>query len=116
MSKLYIIGNGFDLAHGLGTEYKQFRTYLSENEEEFLYDFERLYGYYPFDPDEYHIPRNRQEEVLKQHNEMIEAQLWKDFEDSLGKPDEGEIQSICEAAGDSLTRFVLGCAKPQAKA
>lgn len=108
MSNLYIIGNGFDRAHGLKTEYKHFRTYLLNNAEQFLYDFERLYGYYPFDPDDYHIPQSRQKEVQDQHTVMIEAQLWKDFENSLGKPDEGEIQSICEAAGDSLKDIEFG--------
>lgn len=29
MSKLYIIGNGFDRAHALETEYKHFRTYIA---------------------------------------------------------------------------------------
>ena len=63
MSKLYIIGNGFDLAHGLETEYKHFRRYLLVNEESFLYDLERLYGYSPFNPDIYHFLLNQQEEM-----------------------------------------------------
>ena len=108
MSKLYIIGNGFDRAHGLDTEYKHFRRYLLENEETFLYDLEKLYGYPPFNSDVYHFSLNRQEEIQKQHNEMIENWLWTAFEDNLGKPDEGEIQSICEAAGDSLKNIEFG--------
>ncbi|MBR0277675.1 MAG: hypothetical protein IJQ50_04360, partial [Clostridia bacterium] len=60
MSKLYIIGNGFDRAHGLDTEYKHFRRYLLENEETFLYDLEKLYGYPPFNSDVYHFSLNRQ--------------------------------------------------------
>ena len=108
MSKLYIIGNGFDLAHGLETEYKHFRRYLLVNEESFLYELERLYGYPPFNPDIYHISLNQQEEKLNQHNEMIENWLWTSFEDNLGKPDEDEIRSICEAAGDSLKDIEFG--------
>lgn len=108
MSKLYIIGNGFDLAHGLETEYKHFRRYLLVNEESFLYDLERLYGYSPFNPDIYHFLLNQQEEMLNRHNEMIENWLWTAFEDNLSKPDEGEIQSICEAAGDSLKDIEFG--------
>lgn len=29
MNKLYIVGNGFDLAHGLKTSYKKFYEYLT---------------------------------------------------------------------------------------
>lgn len=50
MSKsLYIIGNGFDRAHGLKTSYWDFRTYLEENHWEFLLAFEKLYDFEPFD-------------------------------------------------------------------
>lgn len=108
MSKLYIIGNGFDLAHGLKTEYINFREYLLKTDEQFVYDLERLYGFYPFDPDDYHIPLNLQKEVLSQHNAMIEKQLWQTIEDRLGNPDEGEIQSICEAAADGLKDIEFG--------
>lgn len=40
---LYIIGNGFDLAHGLSTSYWKFREYLEREHQEFLYEFEHLY-------------------------------------------------------------------------
>ncbi|WP_345095285.1 AbiH family protein [Flavobacterium chungnamense] len=29
--KLYIVGNGFDLGHGIPCEYSDFRNYLLEN-------------------------------------------------------------------------------------
>lgn len=35
--RLYIIGNGFDIRHGLPTEYKHFKSYVKENDQE-LYD------------------------------------------------------------------------------
>ena len=36
MSKLYVIGNGFDRGHGLKTSYWNFREYLEKYEEDFL--------------------------------------------------------------------------------
>lgn len=41
--QLIIIGNGFDLAHGLPTKYWNFREYLEENYQEFLFSFEKKY-------------------------------------------------------------------------
>lgn len=40
---LFIIGNGFDLGHGLHTRYWNFRCYLEEHQEDFLMDFEEKY-------------------------------------------------------------------------
>lgn len=44
MKTLYIIGNGFDIAHGLNTSYWNFREFLAENYQEFLQMFEQQYG------------------------------------------------------------------------
>ncbi|MFL7853368.1 AbiH family protein [Providencia rettgeri] len=35
--RLYIIGNGFDIRHGLPTGYKHFKSYVAKNDQE-LYD------------------------------------------------------------------------------
>jgi len=40
---IYIIGNGFDIGHGLKSEYIDFRNYLKENDRDFLSWFESLY-------------------------------------------------------------------------
>lgn len=40
---LFIIGNGFDLGHGLHTRYWNFRCYLEEHRGDFLRDFEEKY-------------------------------------------------------------------------
>lgn len=40
---MFIIGNGFDLGHDLHTNYGDFRSYLEDNQEEFLRDFEKSY-------------------------------------------------------------------------
>ena len=45
--KLFIIGNGFDIGHGLATQYWNFRTYLEKMYPEFLYAFEEHYYIYP---------------------------------------------------------------------
>lgn len=39
--KLYIVGNGFDLAHGLPTAYWNFREYLEKVDCGFLSAFEK---------------------------------------------------------------------------
>ena len=49
---LYILGNGFDLAHKLPTAYWDFRTYLNSAHPEFLEAFEEHYDIYPSMSDE----------------------------------------------------------------
>ena len=39
MKILYVIGNGFDIAHGLDTSYWNFREYLDDIYPEFLQEF-----------------------------------------------------------------------------
>lgn len=43
---LFIIGNGFDLGHGLHTRYWNFRCYLEEHRGDFLRDFEEKYYFW----------------------------------------------------------------------
>lgn len=62
VSKLYIIGNGFDIHHGIPSSYSKYREWLENNNPE-LYD--RLRDYYDVDDDEW----------------------WWQFEQSLGSPD-----------------------------
>lgn len=57
---LYIIGNGFDLHHGLPTRYSDFYRYISENYSELEWDFE---------------------EYFRMH--IDEQYLWKQFESDL---------------------------------
>ena len=44
MKCLYIIGNGFDLHHGMETSYFNFREWLAENEESVLLAIDELFG------------------------------------------------------------------------
>ena len=78
--RMFIIGNGFDLAHGLPTKYWDFRTYLENLYPDFLESFEQHYYIYPKDSDKY-----------KQNL------LWNNFETNLANIDEDII--IEEALG-----------------
>lgn len=65
-STLYIIGNGFDLAHGMATRYGDFNRWLIKNER---YDvIQELQSAYP----------------AKMGNDFL---LWSDFEAALGQYD-----------------------------
>lgn len=44
---LHIIGNGFDIAHGLPTKYWDFRTFLEQVNPSILHSFEEEYHLYP---------------------------------------------------------------------
>lgn len=57
--KLYIIGNGFDIGHGIPCKYSDFYTYLERNREDVL---EEMGQYYYVDSD---------------------SELWSDFERGL---------------------------------
>ena len=63
--KLVIIGNGFDLSHGLPTQYSSFKDYLEKNYNSF---FATLSKYFPNDP------------------------LWNSFEEALAELDYSEIE------------------------
>lgn len=71
MGDLVILGNGFDLAHGLPTLYSHFRDFVWNNNREF-------YG-----------------QLTKY---IFEDDLWNDFEKALGSFDDREIKELSEAA------------------
>lgn len=52
MKTHYLIGNGFDLHHGIKTQYSEFRHFLETHYEKFLTDFEIIYSIEPFDTSE----------------------------------------------------------------
>lgn len=64
-SRLYIIGNGFDLHYGIRSSYKDFLNYLEENESEL---FDLLFNLFP-------------------------ASLWKNFESALGELRPGALDT-----------------------
>ena len=89
MNSLYIIGNGFDIAHKVDTRYWNFRTFLEENHWEFLQRFESLYHIQPLDPSEYGYSQEAQE----RWNNRVNKDLWSEFERFMATPD---IQSMLD--------------------
>lgn len=63
VNHLYIIGNGFDLYHGLPTSYRHFREYVKEHDKE-------LFGL-----------------IEKYYLHKINSDFWNDFEENLGNFD-----------------------------
>ncbi|EZH76835.1 TPA: bacteriophage abortive infection AbiH family protein [Aeromonas hydrophila] len=85
--KLYVIGNGFDVHHGLDTRYTSFGLYLKKNYRE---TYELLLDYYGFadlDPD---CPT------------IMSDPLWSEFETSMSLLDK---DSVLEANTDAMPSY-----------
>lgn len=76
---LFIIGNGFDLAHGLKTSYWNFREYLQGVNWRYLQSLEEMYGFYIWDGSD---------ELYTMGCDALKDYLWKDFETNLAHIDE----------------------------
>lgn len=76
MKRLFIIGNGFDLHHGMKTSYWDFRNYLLETDTEILRTMEMF--------------------------NMFQEDLWSDFEANLANID---IQLMYDYYSDSLVSY-----------
>ncbi|STA93103.1 AbiH family protein [Clostridium cochlearium] len=74
---LFIVGNGFDRAHGLATSYIDFRRYLEKEDWSYLVRLEEPYGY---------VPESRQD--------LVEKLLWREFENNLSDINESEIVDV----------------------
>lgn len=77
--KLYYIGNGFDLAHSMPTLYENFRCFFKENNPEFYSRFIEMYGLGSCDDEGCY------------YDDGDKLDLWKDFENMLGRIDHGFI-------------------------
>jgi hypothetical protein len=75
---LFIIGNGFDRAHGLPTSYVDFRNYLEEDNWDYLVSLEAPYDFVP-----------------ESKRNLVEEYLWKNFENNLSEINEAEIIDGC---------------------
>lgn len=42
---LYIIGNGFDLHHGINSSYKNFQEWMHENNPDVIEKVDEIYGF-----------------------------------------------------------------------
>lgn len=72
---LYLIGNGFDLAHGIESSYSDFRDFVSNSDDPFLVgEMDTFFS-------------NKRD-------------LWSDVETALGEYDENEIISYCTPDSD----------------
>lgn len=77
---LNIIGNGFDLYHGLPSSYYYFGCYLIKNDADFYEEVGRRYGFgymKPIGPP-----------IAHDYDYVVENIFWRDFECHLGEVDE----------------------------
>lgn len=82
--KLYILGNGFDIAHSLKTSYWNFRCFLESVDEKFLEEFESLYGIKPIYDLEHHFKKDKWENIIEVWEKDIYSLLWSNLEYMLG--------------------------------
>ena len=87
MKTLYIIGNGFDIAHGLDTSYWNFREYLDDSYPEFLQEFEWMYNIGRIDFSDPRVPAGTRE----RWEESVNHELWSEFEEKMGQPNISEM-------------------------
>lgn len=77
--KLFVIGNGFDIGHGIPCKYYNFREYLNDNREDILEVMEKFY------------------------NTGNDSELWSDFETSLERDINYDLLS--EIIGENSPNF-----------
>lgn len=85
--KLYIIGNGFDIYHGLDTRYSYFGLYLKKNYQAVYELLLEYYGFTDLDP---------------QNASSISDPLWSDFEANMAVLN---IDSVLEANTDFMPDY-----------
>ena len=95
---MLIVGNGFDLEHGLKTTYWDFREYLEENHLDFLIAFEKMYNFYPIDFGDPYVGKDAQ----RKREETVYNMLWEKFEELMGNPDIGSMINASECILDDL--------------
>lgn len=85
--KLYVIGNGFDLHHGLDTKYTSFGRYLKKN---YYETYNLLLEHFGF------------EDLQSKPSTAEESPLWSEFETNLSGL---STQSVLEACSDLLPHY-----------
>lgn len=93
MKRLFIIGNGFDIAHGLPTKYLDFRKFLEKDDFSF---FERIFEIYKYSFRRIIHPLTH--EILNLNDEVKDEYglLWQDFEISMRNINESIIPNEYE--------------------
>lgn len=119
MEKLFVIGNGFDLAHGLKTSYLEFKNFVYQQSYNSQVDVEldKMSEIRNSFFNEFEIPSSttgnhgeelyNDREVAKKYYELIslivkDKKDWSDFENSLAKIGniEFELNSFYDDEGD----------------
>ena len=98
MRTLYLLGNGFDIAHDIKTPYSAFRAFLAEKYDSFLRQFEAMYNIYPLDDTEPWYTEGAQ----KRWDESVLKGLWKSFEEEIGNPDVDRMHDMAESLIDGM--------------
>lgn len=95
MTKLFIIGNGFDLAHGMKTRYLDFKNYLIKK---YGINDNLIDGIWADIPESYQLPDGGEEydnqvagAAIIRILDNTEGEQWKDVETSLGVLDYSEF-------------------------
>ena len=84
MGSIFIAGNGFDIAHGIPTNYNEFRSYIIRNYPEALkYRDEEIY----VEDYDYIIPEEFAAEILLSTMDKVNGDNWEDFEAALARID-----------------------------
>lgn len=108
MGALFIIGNGFDLAHGMPTQYSDFRNFLVE-----IYpDAEKNKDYAVNIEDYMYMDDERKfaAEILLSTMDKVAGNDWRDFEESLARIDFGnKFPGIVhsESVNDEEHKFLI---------
>ncbi|WP_026528728.1 bacteriophage abortive infection AbiH family protein [Butyrivibrio sp. VCD2006] len=87
-TKLYVLGNGFDLEHDLPTRYKDFKSYLEIHNKEFLNKLASVYDV--FMVEDHYIEDDYTNPWPKEYFFDNSEKWWQDFENSLGNGEEFE--------------------------
>ena len=98
MNRLYIIGNGFDLAHGLKTSYWNFREFLFREYPNFLESFESFYGYSSL----YSLDHHLSKEAISSWENNLRETLWSNLEYQIGYPVFDSIIDFSESLVNDL--------------
>lgn len=93
MASLFIIGNGFDISHGLKTSYEDFHKYLKRE-----YPDAKSIHYppeYVLDSDGDDVPENKDEEIgfIEYLLSDVDGEKWSDLESSIGEINFGNYMS-----------------------
>ena len=104
MSTLFVIGNGFDRAHGLKTSYWDFRKYLEKYAEDFLVQMENLYSIAPFERLDKRFKKNKN--IQNRRDDAIYKTLWKNFEYGLGEANEAEMLDFSKSIVDGYNCLI----------